>query len=66
MKLFKLAWDLIASEFGSRHVQYEKFYVGAPFVTRSYNFVNAPWDELHGIVEGLMDSYDLPEDLRGS
>jgi 4-hydroxyphenylacetate 3-monooxygenase len=64
MKLFRLAWDLIGSEFASRHVQYEKFYVGAPFVSRSYNFVNAPWDELHGIVEGLMDSYDLPEDLR--
>jgi 4-hydroxyphenylacetate 3-monooxygenase len=63
-KLFRLAWDLIGSEFASRHVQYEKFYVGAPFVSRSYNFVNAPWDELHGIVEGLMDGYDLPADLR--
>jgi 4-hydroxyphenylacetate 3-monooxygenase len=64
MRLFRLAWDLIGSEFASRHVQYEKFYVGAPFVSRSYNFVNAPWDELHGIVEGLMDSYDLPDDLK--
>jgi 4-hydroxyphenylacetate 3-monooxygenase len=29
MKLYKLAWDLIGSEFAGRHLQYEKFYAGA-------------------------------------
>ncbi|MBV9522089.1 MAG: hypothetical protein JO010_04815, partial [Alphaproteobacteria bacterium] len=29
LKLFRLAWDLLGSEFGARHAQYEKFYAGA-------------------------------------
>ena len=60
MKLFKLAWDLIGSDHASRAMSYEKFFVGPAFAVRNYNFVNAPWDELHGIAEGLMDSYDIP------
>jgi 4-hydroxyphenylacetate 3-monooxygenase len=28
MKLFKLAWDLLGSDFAGRHMQYEKFYAG--------------------------------------
>jgi 4-hydroxyphenylacetate 3-monooxygenase len=44
--LMRLAWDLIGSEFGSRHQQYEKFYGGASFlvkqnVYRSFNFKRA-------------------------
>jgi len=34
MKLYKLAWDLIGSEFAGRHQQYEKFYAGASFIVR--------------------------------
>ena len=33
VKLMKLAWDAIGSEFAGRHAQYEMFYAGAPFVT---------------------------------
>lgn len=62
MKLFKLAWDLIGSEHASRATSYEKFFIGPAFSVRNYNFVNAPWDELHGMVEGLMASYGVPED----
>ena len=29
VKLFKLAWDAIGSEFASRHIQFELFYAGA-------------------------------------
>jgi 4-hydroxyphenylacetate 3-monooxygenase len=61
MKLFRVAWDLLGSEFAGRHQQYEKFYVGPAFVVRNYNYVTAPWDELHGIVDGLMAEYELPE-----
>ncbi len=57
MKLFKLAWDLIGSNHASRATSYEKFFVGPGFAVRNYNFVNAPWDELHGIAEALMGSY---------
>ncbi len=30
VKLLKLLWDALGSEFGSRHLQYEMFYAGEP------------------------------------
>ena len=61
MKLFKLAWDLIGSEFAGRHAQYEKFYAGASFIVRNHNFREAPWESYHKVVDDLMASYDVPE-----
>lgn len=60
MKLFKLAWDLLGTEFASRHFQYEKFYAGAPFVIRNHNDRECPWEELESIVDRLLDSYPDP------
>jgi 4-hydroxyphenylacetate 3-monooxygenase len=60
MKLFKLAWDLVGSEFAGRHLQYEKFYAGASFIVRNHAYRETPWGELHGIVDGLMSTYDVP------
>jgi 4-hydroxyphenylacetate 3-monooxygenase len=60
MKLYKLAWDLIGSEFAGRHLQYEKFYAGASFIIRNHNFREAPWAEFHSVVDELMASYDVP------
>jgi 4-hydroxyphenylacetate 3-monooxygenase len=57
MKLFKLAWDLIGSDHASRATSYEKFFVGPGFAVRNYNFINAPWDELHHIAEDFMATY---------
>ena len=57
MKLFKLAWDLVGSDHASRATSYEKFFVGPAFAVRNYNFINAPWDELHAAVEGFMATY---------
>src|SRR5208337_1634826 len=57
MKLFKLAWDLIGSDHASRAASYEKFLVGPAFAVRNYNFINAPWDELHQIAEDFMATY---------
>jgi 4-hydroxyphenylacetate 3-monooxygenase len=59
MKLFKLAWDLVGSEFAGRHLQYEKFYAGASFIIRNHNYREAPWDSYHAVVDGLMASYDV-------
>ena len=42
MKLFKLAWDLIGSEFAGRHLQYEKFYAGASFIVRNHTSARRP------------------------
>lgn len=65
MKLFKLAWDLVGSEFAGRHQQYEKFYAGASFIVRGHNHREAPWQHFHQVVEKLMAGYDIPEQYRG-
>jgi len=57
MKLFKLAWDLVGSDHASRAASYEKLFVGPAFAVRNYNFINAPWDELHAIAEDFMATY---------
>ena len=60
MKLYKLAWDLIGSEFAGRHLQYEKFYAGASFIIRNHNFREAPWEHFQKVVDDLMAGYDVP------
>src|SRR5439155_3076471 len=60
MKLFKLAWDFVGSEFAGRHQQYEKFYAGASFIVRGHAYREAPWDEFHKIVDDLMAGYGAP------
>ena len=51
VKLFKLAWDAVGSEFGSRHLQYEMFYAGANMVTRGHAFRTYDWDRAVGMVD---------------
>jgi len=63
VKLFKLAWDAVGSEFASRHAQYEMFYAGATFVTRGHSFRTYDWPSATGMVDRLMASYDLDEEL---
>lgn len=66
VKLMKLAWDAIGSEFGSRHLQYEMFYAGAPMVTRGHAFRTFDWEEATGLVDSLMASYVAPPLARGA
>jgi 4-hydroxyphenylacetate 3-monooxygenase len=66
MKLFKLAWDLVGSEFAGRHLQYEKFYAGASFIVRGHNYAHAPWDHFHKVVDDLLGSYDVPAEYGGT
>ncbi len=60
MKLFRLAWDMLGSEFAMRHDQYEKFYVGQRFIVRDYNHRHAPWEEYEGLADGIMAGYGPP------
>jgi len=60
MKLFKLAWDMVGSEFAGRHLQYEKFYAGASFIIRSHSFRETDWDAFNKLVDDLMATYDYP------
>ncbi len=41
VQLFKLAWDMLGEQFGSRQLQYEWFYAGDPLFTRS-RFYRSP------------------------
>jgi len=59
VKLMKLAWDALGSEFGSRHLQYEMFYSGAPHVTHGHAFRSFDFDQCKAKVEQCMSGYDL-------
>ena len=59
VKLFKLAWDAIGSEFAGRHLQYEMFYAGAPFVAKGYAYRNYGYDEPLEMVREFLEGYDL-------
>jgi 4-hydroxyphenylacetate 3-monooxygenase len=64
MKLFKLAWDMVGSEFAGRHQQYEKFYAGASFIVRNHSFRETDWAGFNKIVENLMAGYDYDDVTR--
>ena len=59
VKLLKLVWDVVGSEFGGRHTQYEMFYAGAQFVVRGHSFRTYDWDGSKGLVSNILDRYDL-------
>ena len=61
VKLFKLAWDAIGSEFASRHIQFELFYAGAGYVVRNNSYRTYDWDRATGMVDGLLGRYGLAE-----
>lgn len=62
IKLFKLAWDVIGSEFAGRHQQYEMFYAGAPFVVRGvYAYRNFAYDGAVAEVESFLSGYGVEE-----
>lgn len=64
VKFFKLAWDAVGSEFASRHSQYEMFYAGASFVTKGHSFRTYDWDNCTQLVDRMLDSYSLEDELR--
>ena len=66
MKLFRLAWDVVGSEFAGRQQQYEKFYAGASFIIRNHSFREAPWEHFDGVVDDLMGTYDIPELIKAA
>ncbi|MFT0862448.1 4-hydroxyphenylacetate 3-hydroxylase family protein [Ancylobacter sp. G4_0304] len=61
VKLFKLAWDAVGSEFASRHAQYEIFYSGPRTVTTGMAFRTFDWSQATGAVDRLLASYPTPE-----
>jgi 4-hydroxyphenylacetate 3-monooxygenase len=61
VKLFKLAWDLVGSEFAGRHHQYELFYAGAPYVAKGYSYRYYGYEEPVELVESFLKTYSLAE-----
>lgn len=59
VKLLKLVWDLVGSEFAGRHEQYEMFYAGAPFLVRSRMSQVYDFDRATTLVDKVMDGYNL-------
>jgi 4-hydroxyphenylacetate 3-monooxygenase len=59
IKLFKLAWDVVGSEFGGRHHQYEMFYAGAPYVAKGYAYRNYRYEETVDLVDSFLETYGL-------
>jgi 4-hydroxyphenylacetate 3-monooxygenase len=61
VKLMKLVWDAVGSEFASRHLQYEMFYAGAQFVTRGHSFRTYDWNRAGAMSQKLMARTATPE-----
>jgi len=66
IKLFRLAWDLVGSEFGGRHHQYEMFYAGAPYVAKGYAFRNYGYEEALTLVDAFLDGYGVDTPAPGA
>ncbi|MEC9454057.1 MAG: 4-hydroxyphenylacetate 3-hydroxylase N-terminal domain-containing protein [Pseudomonadota bacterium] len=63
MKLFKLAWDILGTDFAGRHSQYERFYMGPAFIVREHVSRETDWAEIEEFTDALLASYDAPGDM---
>jgi len=59
VKLMKLIWDLVGSEFAGRHEQYEKFYAGPPFVVKSRMYKEYDFEKSEYLVDSALSGYNL-------
>jgi 4-hydroxyphenylacetate 3-monooxygenase len=59
VKLLKLVWDMVGSEFASRHHQYEMFYAGAPFLVKQRMFGAFDFDRANRLVDTALAGYDI-------
>ncbi len=59
VKLLKLAWDALGSEFAGRHEQYERFYHGAPHVALMQQAWEGDGAACEGLARACLDGYDL-------
>lgn len=64
VQLYKLAWDLIGSEFAGRHEQYERFYGGPPYVVKGQAFRYYGFEEADELVEKCLSSYSLEDEIE--
>ncbi|GAB4070869.1 4-hydroxyphenylacetate 3-monooxygenase [Ancylobacter sonchi] len=53
VRLFRMAWDAVGSEFASRHVQYEMFYSGASHITTANAYRTFDWGTALHMVDDI-------------
>ena len=59
IKLLKLAWDALGSEFAARHEQYERFYHGAPHVYLTMQTWAGGAESCENLAQSCLDGYGL-------
>jgi 4-hydroxyphenylacetate 3-monooxygenase len=55
IKLMRMIWDFLGSEFGSRHEQYEKFYGGASFLVKQNVYRNFDFKRATALVDRALN-----------
>jgi 4-hydroxyphenylacetate 3-monooxygenase len=66
VKLYKLAWDLVGTEFAGRHQQYELFYAGGRAQTTSIRAFRAfDFSAARAMVDRCLAGYGLPAGPSG-
>ena len=59
IKLMKLAWEMIGTEFAGRHQQYELFYAGSRhIVAKNYSYMNYGFKEAVELVDACLGGYE--------
>jgi len=66
IKLYKLAWDALGSEFASRHEHYERFYHGAPYVAQPAAYREGAPEVCEAIADAALGSYSLGDALAAA
>ena len=54
VRLMRLAWDFIGTEFGNRHQQYEKFYGGASYLVKTNMYRAYDFKRATGLVDAAL------------
>ena len=57
MKLLKLVWDFVGTEFGGRQLQYEMFYSAAQPVVNTRMFRAYDWQKAKATVDRCLGEY---------
>jgi 4-hydroxyphenylacetate 3-monooxygenase len=59
IKLMRLIWDFLGSEFGSRHAQYEKFYGGPSFAAKQNLYRNFDFKRAGALVDRALNLEEI-------
>jgi 4-hydroxyphenylacetate 3-monooxygenase len=61
VKLLKLAWDVVGSEFAGRHEQYERFYLGPPYAVQQEVLRTGNPGVCEALVDAALAGYSLED-----